>query len=223
MVKSQFSKLAMRVRFPLPAPFMNVSHKYKTVLWLPQRTASRTIAPLFYDYNFINAEFNTPINGYDKYSHTLSIPPGCEQYELICSVRNPYSWLLSIWHWDNFYPGTAAKDRISYAEFVENRASDLEGIMNNILKAKINYLIKYESIKEHLYKIPWFNIKPEILNYTLKNNNCISENLIRCSDDKNYSDYLKHYTKKELDIVSTKFSALFDRLGYVKYDKNCLN
>ena len=100
---------------------------------------------------------------------------------------------------------------------------DRRTIMNNILKAKINYLIKYESIKEHLYKIPWFNIKPEILNYTLKNNNCISENLIRCSDDKNYSDYLKHYTKKELDIVSTKFSALFDRLGYVKYDKNCLN
>ena len=30
-------------------------------------------------------------------------------------------------------------------------------------------------------------------------------------------------TQKELDIVNNKFSALFDKLGYVKYDKNCLN
>ena len=221
MVKSQFSKLAMRVRFPLPAPFMNVSHKYKTVLWLPQRTASRSIAPLFHDYNFINAEFFNPIDGYEKYSHILSIPPGCEQYDVICSVRNPYSWLLSIWHWDNFFPDVAEKDRISYAEFVENRSSDLEGIMDNILKVEIKYLIKYESIKESILKIPWFNSYQ--LDFNLEYNGNMSENLIRCSDNKNFSDYLKHYTKKELDIVNNKFSALFDKLGYLKYDKNCLN
>lgn len=202
---------------------MNVSYDYKTVLWLPQRTASRTIAPLFHNYNFINAEFNSPIHGYDKYSHTLSVPRGCGNYDVVCTVRNPYSWLLSIWHWDNFHPGVSEKDRVSYAEFVENRSSDLEGIMNNILKAEIKYVIKYESIQQHIVNIPWFNMNHDELISKLNHNGCMSENLIRCSNNKNYSDYLKHYTKKELDIVSTKFSALFDKLGYVKYDKSYLN
>jgi len=202
---------------------MNVSYDYKAVLWLPQRTASRTIAPLFYNYNFINAEFNSPIHGYEKYSHITSKPQGCENYDVICTVRNPYSWLLSIWHWDNFYPGVDAKDRVPFAEFVENTPSVLDGIMDNILKVEIKYVIKYETIQESILKIPWFNMNHAELNSKLKYNGCMSENLIRCSDNKNFSDYLKHYTKKELDIVSTKFSALFDKLGYVKYDKSYLN
>ena len=214
MVKCQSSKLAMRVRFSLPAPSMNVCHELKTVLWLPPRTASRAIVPLFHQYNFLNADFNTHISGYNRYTHSICIPEGCENYEVICTVRNPYSWLLSIWHWDNFYPSVSEKDRISYAEFVEKRSSDLEGIMNNLLKAEIKYLIRYESIKEDIVKIPWFNIDQEKLNCAINKNSCISENLIRRSDNKNYSDYLKHYTKKELDIVSTKFSALFTKLGY---------
>lgn len=210
----------MRVRFPLPAPFMNVCHELKTVLWLPQRTASRSIAPQFNKFNFINCYTNAPI-GCVQYEHELSIPKGCGDYEIICTVRNPYSWLLSIWHWDNFFPGVAEKDRVSYAEFVENRSSDLEGIMDNILKVKIKYLIKYECIKESILKIPWFNSCQH--DFNLEHNGNISENLIRCSDNKNFSDYLKHYTKKELDIVNNKFSALFDKLGYVKCDKSCSN
>jgi hypothetical protein len=213
MVERQSSKLVMRVRFPLPAPSMNVCHELKTVLWLPPRTASRAVAPQFRKFNFINCYYNNPI-GYVNYEHELSIPKGCENYDIICTVRNPYSWLLSIWHWDNFYPGVAEKDRVSYAEFVETRSSHLESIMENILKVEIKYLIHYESIKEDLFKIPWFDANPEQVNYSLKNNGCISENLIRCSDNKNYSDYLKHYTKKELDIVSTKFLPLFKKIGY---------
>lgn len=213
MVELQSSKLAMRVRFPLPAPFMNVCHELKTVLWLPPRTASRSIASLFNNFNFINCYYNTPI-GSVNYEHELSIPKGCEDYEIICSVRNPYSWLLSIWHWDIFYPGVAEKDRISFAEFVETRPHHLEGIMENILNADIKYFVKYESIKEDLLKIPWFKTEPKQFNTFLDSNTCMSENLIRCSDNKNYSDYLKHYTKKELSIVNAKYSALFTKLGY---------
>ncbi len=213
MVKCQSSKLVMRVRFSLPAPSMNVCHELKTVLWLPPRTATRTIAPQFSKFNFINCYYNIPI-GSVNYEHELSIPKGCEDYDIVCTVRNPYSWLLSMWSWDNFYPGVSEKDRISYAEFVETRSSHLESIMENILKVDIKYFIRYESIKEDLFKIPWFETNIQSLNYSVENNGYISENLIRCSDNKNYSDYLKHYTKKELDIVSTKFSALFTKLGY---------
>ena len=221
MVECQFSKLIMRVRFPLPAPFMNVSNELKTVLWLPQRTASRTIAPMFYDYHFINMEHRTPINSINNYTHDFGIPAGCEDYDVICSVRNPYSWLLSVWHWDNFYPGVAEKDRISYAEYVARGNWELNGFSEHIVKSDIKYFIRYEHIKEDLSKIPWFDCNRCIVNYAISKNDCKSENLIRTKQD--VSDYEKYYTEKEFSIVNTKLSALFDKLGYVKCDKSCSN
>jgi hypothetical protein len=200
---------------------MNVSHDYKTVLWLPQRTASRTIAPMFYDYNFINMEHNTPINSINNYTHDLGIPAGCENYDVICTVRNPYSWLLSVWHWDNFYPGVAEKDRISYAEYVSRGNWELTGFSQHIVNSNIKYFIRYEHIKEDLSKIPWFNCNSPIINSVINNNNCKSENLIRTKEGT--SDYVKYYTEKEFSIVNTKLSDLFKKLGYVKYDKNYLN
>ena len=193
---------------------MNVSHEYKTVLWLPQRTATRTIAPLFHPYNFINMEHNTPITGPNGYTHDLGVPQGCEDYDIICTVRNPFSWLLSVWHWDNFYPGVAEQDRISFSEYVERGNWELNGFSNHILSTKIQYFIKYESIKDNLKNIPWFNFNSSI-DDAINNNSYMSENLARKSDQS--SDYLKHYTDKELLAVSSKLSALFKKLNYSTY------
>ena len=221
MVELQSSKLVMRVRFPLPAPIMNVSYTHKAILWLPQRTASRTIAGMFLGYDFINTEHNTPLEGENFYTHDLGFPPNTENFDLICTVRNPYSWLLSVWHWDNFYPGVAEKDRISFAEYVKRQQWELIGFSNHIVNANIKYLIRYESIKQDLAKIPWFNINRPEVNYRLTHNGCMSENLIRTENMT--SDYLKYYTEKEFSIVNTKLSDLFDKLGYIKISCNHSN
>jgi|LauGreDrversion4_2_1035121.scaffolds.fasta_scaffold175716_1 hypothetical protein len=214
MVELQSSKLAMRVRFPLPAPFMNVCHELKTILWLPPRTATRAIAPLFYKFNFIRADFGKHIQDYDKYTHELSIPEGCEDYDIICTLRNPFSWMLSIWHWDNFYPGFPEAERLTFSQYIEKEQWELSGISKNILNAKITYPIRYEFMKQDLMSIPWFDVDEKLINSLLNQNNYKSENLKRNPENKNFSDYLAHYTKKELDVVRTKFSALFTKLGY---------
>lgn len=159
-------------------------------------------------------EHNTPINGTNGYTHDLGIPQGCEDYDIICTVRNPFSWLLSVWHWDNFYPGVALQDRITFSEYIKKGNWELNGFSNHILNTKIKYFIKYESIKEDIKKIPWFNYNSSI-DYAVDNNGFMSENLVRKSDQT--SDYLKHYTNKELLYVSLKLSNLFEKLGYSTY------
>jgi hypothetical protein len=59
-----------------------------------------------------------------------------------------------------------------------------------------------------------FDVDEKLINSLLNQNNYKSENLKRNPENKNFSDYLAHYTKKELDVVKTKFSALFIKLGY---------
>lgn len=194
---------------------MNVCHELKTILWLPPRTASRSIAPLFHQYNFINSEYNTHINGYNKYSHTLGIPKGCEDYEIICTVRNPYSWILSIWHWDNFHEGTAEKDRLSFSQYVENGIWELTDISKHLLHNYITYPIRYEFIKDDLRRIPWFNYKEDEVNMFINRNNNKSENLKRLPENTLVSDYMAHYTQKELNTVKNKLLPLFKRFGYI--------
>jgi hypothetical protein len=194
---------------------MNVCHELKTILWLPPRTATRAIAPLFYKFNFIRADYGKPIQGYDGYSHELSIPEGCEDYEIICTVRNPLSWMLSIWHWDNFYPGFAETDRLTFNQYIEKEQWELSGISKNILSSKITYPIRYEFMKQDLMSIPWFDLDEKLVNSQLNQNNYKSENLKRNPENRIVSDYLAHYTKKELDVVKTKFYPLFKRFGYI--------
>ena len=194
---------------------MNVCHELKTILWLPPRTASRSIAPLFHKYNFLNGEYNTHISGYNNYTHALSIPKGCEDYEIICTVRNPYSWLLSIWHWDNFYEGVAEKDRISFATYVERQQWELTDISKHLLHNHITYPIRYEFIKDDLRRIPWYDYDENEINLHINKNYNKSENLKRLPENTLVSDYMAHYTQKELDTVKNKLLPLFKRFGYI--------
>ena len=194
---------------------MNVCHELKTILWLPPRTATRAIAPLFHKFNFIRADYGKPIQGYDGYTHELSIPEGCEDYDIICTVRNPFSWMLSIWHWDNFYPGFSETEMLTFSQYVEREQWELSGISKNILNAKITYPIRYEFMKQDLMSIPWFDLDERLVNSQLNQNNYKSENLKRNPENKIVSDYLAHYTKKELDVIRAKFFPLFKRFGYI--------
>lgn len=205
----------MRVRFPLPAPFyMNVCHELKTILWLPPRTGSRTVASLFSKYNFINTYTQRHINKVE-YVHELGIPVGCEDYEIICSVRNPYSWLLSIWAWNNFYPDVAEKDRISFSTFIEKDQYELTDISKNILNAKITYPIRLESLREDLINIPWFELTEDELEMCVNTNSNNSPELKRTKNNNLLTDYYSYYSKKEFQIVKTKFLPLFKKFGYI--------
>lgn len=169
---------------------------------------------MFSKYNFINTYTQKHINQTD-YSHTLGIPVGCEDYEIICSVRNPYSWLLSIYAWNYYYPGLDEKDRISFAQYVEQGQFELTDISKHILHTHITYPIRLESIREDIIKIPWFELTQDDIRFNINNNNNRSLELKRSQSNPLMTDYFEYYTNKELDFVKNKFLPLFKRFGYI--------
>ena len=78
---------------------MNVSHEYKMIWWAPERTATKLTAQILKNYNF---EYFVGKNNYKKlcdpyHSHDLNIPEGCENYKIICNMRNPYDRVLGLY------------------------------------------------------------------------------------------------------------------------------
>jgi hypothetical protein len=192
---------------------MNVCHELKTILWLPQRTASRTIAPQFKNYNFINCYYDKPI-GSVNYEHELSIPKGCEDYEIICSIRNPFSWMLSVWHWDNFYPGFPESDRVTFENYVKSEKWLVWGLCDTILEKEIKYPIRYENMEEDLLKIPWFVFDESVKPLLKQHNSCKSENLLRVKNNEQFSDYSKYYTEETFEIVKDNLLPFFQKYNY---------
>jgi hypothetical protein len=79
---------------------MNISHEHKTIWWAPEKTGSKVTSHIFKNYNFFYRDFTTdsefrPLcNPY--HSHDIVFPEEYLDYEVICSIRNPYDRILSI-------------------------------------------------------------------------------------------------------------------------------
>ena len=77
---------------------MNISHKHKTIWWAPERCGTKATAHIFkhFDFDFIlNYPKSTVGNPYQ--SHQIILPPSkYEDYNVICSVRNPYDRILGV-------------------------------------------------------------------------------------------------------------------------------
>jgi hypothetical protein len=77
---------------------MNISHKHKTIWWAPERCGTKGTAHIFnhFDFDFIlNYPKSPVVNSYQ--SHQIILPPSkYEDYNVICSVRNPYDRMLGI-------------------------------------------------------------------------------------------------------------------------------
>lgn len=79
---------------------MNISHKHKTIWWAPEKTASRVTSHILKNYDFLysetyeKAEFKNLCDPY--HSHEIIFPEEYSDYEVICSMRNPYDRILSI-------------------------------------------------------------------------------------------------------------------------------
>jgi hypothetical protein len=77
---------------------MNISHKHKTIWWAPERCGTKATAHIFkhFDFEFIlNYPKSTVGNSYQ--SHQIILPPSkYEDYNVICSVRNPYDRILGV-------------------------------------------------------------------------------------------------------------------------------
>jgi hypothetical protein len=206
---------------------MNVNHDYKAIWWLPQRTASRSVSNIPAYYNF----FCIPENAYlrEAYTHGIGIPPGCEDYLIICNVRNPFAHVVSQWHWRCFSQDPNSPDPIiscSFQDYVKqvNGMSELATIFQQARKPDIYFRI--ENYMEDLAKIPFVDLTDPkltgLIDFELKNNRYTDEGkfmLQRNPHEYRLTDWRSYYqTEEELDIVRKSYKIIFDECGYDPYD-----
>ena len=82
---------------------MNISHEHKIIWWAPERCGTKATAHIFTKLGFeyftnTNGELkkNLNIDGINYQSHDIDIPDIYKDYKVICSIRNPYDRMLSI-------------------------------------------------------------------------------------------------------------------------------
>ena len=186
---------------------MYYSEKYKSQWWLPPRTASRMVKKFLDRLDF---------ESLGHHSLTIVDP----SWDLNLLVRNPYSIAVSYWYNRNERRYNSEMFT-SFYKSVQNREHYLgELYVNNpskvLLSEKIECynLIKYESLLEDLFKIPYFQenqklLKEEFYFFDLGNapwRKDRPKELIK--------PYYEFYTQELADIVYTQKQSEFDLGGY---------
>ena len=218
--------------YPLQKKIMNVNHELKTIWWLPSRTASRSVSEIPAYYKFINAENNLPLH--TSYTHSIRIPKGCEDYTIICNIRNPYAKVLSSWHLRCFSKDKNTEKPIiemSFSEFLQRHIST-SSEEHQILQQsrKPNIYIRMEYLVEDLHQVPFIDFNDRrvttIISDHIKRNgykydfDCNKADiplfqLTRDSKNQEYTDYKSYYkTQEELDIVWNTYEIVFKEFGY---------
>ena len=183
---------------------LNVSNKYKFVWWAPERTASRTVAEILSYYGFTCD--GLPIYQFGEFSHrhTCYLTNGIQEYHIICGARNPYDRTLSIFK--NFFQSNEDKTVLNFQNFIKNKLES-DPILNMIQRpifVKIpNYIIKLESLKEDIMKLPFIN-------------DVLTERQIDLilMHDKPKRDWESYYDEETKKIVYKYTRHHFDIFGY---------
>jgi hypothetical protein len=142
----------------------NISEKYKSIIWLPERTGSGTNAKIMSLYDFkCNGGILIDGNRYN-YTHTCIMDPKYEDYIKICTTRNPYSRVVSIYKSLGSHPFQSElknKDNFKkYLKWIENKdLTDItfSYITNPRMEIDFDYLIRLENIEEDYKKIPFIS------------------------------------------------------------------
>ena len=86
---------------------INISEKHNCFLWLPMKTASTHAAHVlnYFEFYHIKCDFYRKKieekNDFLAHNHQLSLFNGHEKYDLISTIRNPYSRLVSLYQFIN--------------------------------------------------------------------------------------------------------------------------
>jgi len=207
---------------------INISYRYRCFLWLPPKTGTMRACDIFKCFDFISRdEFtvgNDKINPkVDKlvHNHHMNIFEGSENYRLICTARNPYSWMVSYYKMCSNELKIEMKEnfinfleRFFYPNVFDKIYSEERFSLNeNWRLRKPDYYIRMETMYEDYLKIPFIKDTEIYKNSKLKD---------MCNSKKNENNLdLRHwknfYTEESANIVYHNFEDYFEML---EYDKN---
>jgi len=198
---------------------INLSHQYKCFLWLPPKTASTRAADIFKKFGFITiGEIDMNIIGPLGHNHDMKLFDGSDDYQLICTTRNPYARMVSTFKHSTKYSLEEPKQRfLSFLKRFFYR-KDADWLLTN---GKVNfnepldkripdYYIRLEYMYEDYLKIPFVKNTDIYLSGELKSM-CeikLNENI------ENKTPWRDLYDEESADMVYYNFSKYFELLGY---------
>ena len=167
---------------------------------------------------FVDHVTNIPF--VDQHSHKVGIPKGCEDYYILATVRNPYSWVLSCWHlWG---------EGLTFKEYLNTQGVKIP--LNSLRRTKYyrepDVWIRYEFMDDDILRVPFITQDPTamaLVRELKKNHSTFEDHLGELKrDPKNprYTDYLSYYDQDDLDKVYNIYEEYFKKFGYKREFKD---
>lgn len=161
---------------------MNISHEHKIIWWAPERCGTKATAHIFsklgFEYFTDETETKKQItdNGIYYQSHSLKYPEKYGDYKIICSIRNPYDRMLSIFSnftnlgstfvytkdksqnlvntFESFIREMLLYNKVSTKEDLEKRPIQKSYLSKYSFETQVpDFFIKMESLEEDLGKL----------------------------------------------------------------------
>jgi hypothetical protein len=178
----------------------NVSERYKMLWYAPSRTGTRGISQILSYYGFTRDGYPIYMNGIQNYSHLTPTNGLYQDYQTICSTRNPYSRTVSIFK--NY-----VKKKTTFKDFIfkEIPSGDFEFIYNPKILKPFDYLIKLENLFEDLTKLPFI--------FEVLNKNQLE---LLCQHGKEIDEWESYYDEETKDRV---YELLKDHFLFWGYEK----
>lgn len=185
---------------------MNYSDTWKCVWWGPMRTGSRAVSTVLGHLGFVNAVTGKPL-GKTAHSHELRFPAGREDYALVCSVRNPYMRMQSLYTHLRRQP----PDRATFPEFpdwLDRTIADHrpEVFFDDLMRVP-GEVIRLERLAGDLLRLPMVRQAPASMRPDWE----------RFIEHNGYADQHEDgpaYTPALADLVLVAFRRQFDWFGY---------
>lgn len=203
---------------------VNIHLEKKLAVWLFPRTGSMLFAKVFQDSGFQCYSYKNNVGEiYQKklfHHHHFYIFPEINNFDLILTVRNPYSLLVSF-----FYMNNEVKEikniKSEFKEFLEREVYSnprIDNILNNLNYVEVKYPLRLENLVEDYCNLPIIGESSYF-----KSNSLVD--LINSKYNKSDSNLTKlpiseFYNSSSADLVFYTFSNYFNIFGY---DKNSWN
>jgi hypothetical protein len=155
---------------------MNYNKEHGLIYWATAGCASRTNLTAFdaIGDRWTYFPYNNKVEKFGTFSHNQGIPPGCEGYKIICSIRNPYTRAVSAYI-DLLAEGKTFSFKEYCLEFrYKNFPNDKDlHYWNEWQDLQVpDYFIRLEHIVQDWESIPefmatitdWEDIKPRLVN-----------------------------------------------------------
>ena len=162
---------------------MNISHKNKVIWWAPEESGEKTMSEILKNYDFlvINDKNDNVILSGSNYDHFVTKSEEFPDYKVICTVKNPYRRVFSLFLRFNLNNSIVKKSDLltlneQFNEFIDKI------IISDKLRVKVLVLLDKEYpemmyLKKWVFddKIPDYFVREECFDEDIKNINFITD------------------------------------------------